>query len=143
MNEDHKDTKTKNAFNEKQEIEKKGSYKHRGFKKASEVKYQPGLQVNIPIGLRSSSEDPNEKKDDTATPDEKIKKGSLIRGGFKTAKQMLESARDNGKWVDYPPVDSVVFWEEELWVREMNRKVNEKRRKMKNTETDHSNEDDQ
>ena len=74
MNEDHKDTKTKNAFNEKQEIEKKGSYKHRGFKKASEVKDQPGLQVNIPIGLRSSSEDPNEKKDDTSTtPDKKMK----------------------------------------------------------------------
>ena len=52
MNEDQKDTKTKNAFNEKQEIEKKGSYKHRRFKKASEVKYQPGLQVNIPLGGR-------------------------------------------------------------------------------------------
>ena len=56
MNEDQKDTKTKNAFNEKQEIEKKGSYKHRGFKKASEVKYQPGLQVNIPIGSNKPSE---------------------------------------------------------------------------------------
>ena len=73
MNEDHKDTKTKNAFNEKQEIEKKGSYKHRGFKKASEVEHQPGLQVNIPIGLRSSSEDPIQKKHDTATPDKKTK----------------------------------------------------------------------
>ena len=73
MNEDQKDTKTKNAFNEKQEIEKKGSYTHRGFKKASEVEHQPGLQVNIPIGLRSSSEDPKEKNDDTASPDKKMK----------------------------------------------------------------------
>ena len=56
MNEDHKDTKTKNAFNEKQEIEKKGSYTHRGFKKASEVRHQPGLQVNIPIGSNKPSE---------------------------------------------------------------------------------------
>ena len=34
----------------------KGSYTHRGFKKASEVKHQPGLQVNIPIESSKPSE---------------------------------------------------------------------------------------
>ena len=70
MNEDHKDTKTKNAFNEKQEIEKKGSYKHRGFKKASEVKYQPGLQVNIPIESNSHSKKASKTEEQTSPPQE-------------------------------------------------------------------------
>ncbi len=34
----------------------KGSYTHRGFKKASEIKHHPGLQVNIPIESNKPSE---------------------------------------------------------------------------------------
>ena len=34
----------------------KGNYTHRGYKEPWEVKYQPGLQVNIPIGSSKPSE---------------------------------------------------------------------------------------
>ena len=50
-----------------------GEFHQRETKKTLEVEHQPGLQVNIQIGLRSSSEDPIEKKNDIATPDKKMK----------------------------------------------------------------------
>ena len=92
----------------------KGSYTHRGFKKASEVRHHPGLQVNNSIGsspdsdngsenhpFENSSENSDEKKTfESDHPETKTKKGSLTNLGFKTEK------------------------------------VNQRRRKMKNTDPD-------
>ena len=49
-NADHPDDGLENK------TKKKGSFIRGGFKKASEVRHQPGLQVNIPIGSNKPSE---------------------------------------------------------------------------------------